>query len=341
MKSAMYKGIFITIGTGMILSCASTPKTNVNENEKLKESVAAITETAAPSASEVYYQKVHGINLSLTATPKETVKGKIFTSPYVVKVSNEAGEPLESFELSVVYPSSRKTGNSDDSGTVEFTETVITTNSEGLAEFLPPVPEYSFNSEISFFPKIDSAVESLLVPVLEDASNIEIAKISALKDEHTVKAPFAVQTNMKSSGGLIALVDFNQNGRAITSNPISSSNLLMTLMKLGFTRIGNAPADVSDAVISGDESKILSRSKAVSSSMIVFGTVKIDSCEKTDEGFTYTLTALVKSMDLKDGKITFKTEKTVSVTDKNDWNALANARKTIAEQIAHEIKYGI
>ena len=150
-----------------------------------------------------------------------------------------------------------------------------------------------------------------------------------------------VQTNMKGAGGLIAIVDFNQNDRAITSNPISSSNLLMTLMKLGFTRIGNAPADVSDAVISGDEAKVLSRAKAVSSSLIIFGTVKIVSTEKSENGFAYTLNAMIKTMDLKTGKITFRTEKSITGTDKNDWNALANARKAIADALAYEIKYGI
>ncbi|WP_407428671.1 hypothetical protein, partial [Treponema sp.] len=140
---------------------------------------------------------------------------------------------------------------------------------------------------------------------------------------------------------IIALVDFNQNEKAITSNPISSSNLLMTLMKLGFVKIGNAPQNVIDAVIQNSNEKIFSRSKSIAQSFIIFGTVKISSYEKSDAGFTYTLTGTVKSMDSKTGMITFQTEKSITVTDKNDWNALANARKSLAEQIATEIKYGI
>jgi len=157
----------------------------------------------------------------------------------------------------------------------------------------------------------------------------------------TIKAPYKVQTNHKSSGGVIALVDFNQNGKAITSNPVSSSNLLMTLMKLGFVKIGNAPQEVSNAVIQNDEAKIHARASSIAPAFIIFGTVKIDSLEKGDNGFTCTLTGDIKSMDSKTGKITFVTNKTLSVTDKSDWAALANARKALADTLATEIKYGI
>ena len=225
----------------------------------------------------------------------------------------------ESFEISVIYPSSRKDGQ------IEFAETVITTDSEGKASFLPDVPLFSFNSEVSFFPK-------------GDMNDAEIAKIAA---EHTIKAPYKVQTNLKSAGGTLAIVDFNQNGKAIISNPVSSSNLLMTLMKLGFTRIGNAPQDVSDAVIQENTEKVFARAKSIAPSFIVFGTVKIDSSEKNDDGTTYNLTGSVKAMDSKTGEITLAIEKTISVTDKNDWTALANARKQLADEIANEIKYGL
>ena len=73
----------------------------------------------------------------------------------------------------------------------------------------------------------------------------------------------------------------------------------------------------------------------------MYGTIKIDSTEKTDAGISYTLTGIVKAMSLQTSEVTFALEKTVTVTDKNDWNALANARKTLADEIANEIKYGI
>ena len=319
MKSIVHKGIFLTLATTLAFSCASTPKSSENNTSIIKEEKSNSPEVIAlPSPAELYSQKIEGFHFTLLSAPKQTTKGKIFTEPYVIEVKNSDGEPVESFELSVLYPSARKNGQ------IEFTETAITSDSEGKASFLPDAPEFSFNSEISFFPK-------------GDMSDAEIAKIAA---EHTIKAPYKVQTNLKSAGGTLAIVDFNQNGKAI-SNPVSSSNLLMTLMKLGFTRIGNAPQDVSDAVIQENEEKVFARAKAIAPSFIVFGTVKIDSCEKNDDGTTYSLTGSVKAMDSKTGEITFAIEKTISVTDKNDWTALANARKQLADEIANEIKYGL
>ena len=320
MKLIVHKGIFITLATTLAFSCASTQKVTDNNSQVIIEE-KTITEEVVniPTAAELYSQKLEGLSLVLLSFPKQTTKGKIFTEPYTIEVKDSEGNPVESFEISVFYPASRKNGN------IDFAETAITTDSEGKATFLPDVPIFSFNSEVSFFPK-------------GDMNDAEIAKIAA---EHTIKAPFKVQTNLKSAGGTLAIVDFNQNGKAITSNPISSSNILMTLMKLGFTGIGNAPQDVSDAGIQGNEEKVFARAKSIAPSFIVFGTVKIDSSEKNDDGTTYSLTGSVKAMDSKTGEITFAIEKTVSVTDKNDWNALANARKLRADQISNEIKYGL
>ena len=322
MKSTIRTGIYIALATSLAFSCASTPKTG----EQTGTAATQITEELPPpTASELYTQKIQASKLTLLSSSRETTKTKIFTSPYILKAEDSEGKALESFEISVVYPEKRVNGE------IVFTETAITTNAEGKAEFLPPPPEYSFNSEISFFPKYEK----------DSLSEEEAEKIAKIAKENTITAPFKVQTNLKAAGGVIAVVDFNQNGKAITSNPVSSSNLLMTLMKLGFIKIGNAPQDVSDAVIQNNETKIHTRAKAIAQSFIIFGTVKIDSSEKTEAGFSYTLTGEVKAMDAKTGAITFKTEKTLTVTEKNDWNALANARKTLAEQLANEIKYGI
>jgi hypothetical protein len=95
------------------------------------------------------------------------------------------------------------------------------------------------------------------------------------------------------------------------------------------------------AVIQNEEKKIHATAKPYANSFIIYGSVKIDSLEKSETGSTYTLTGHVKSMTAKTGEVVFSTQKTVQVTDKNDWNALANARKELADAIAEEIKYGI
>ena len=323
MKLTVYKGITLSLTAMLAFSCASSPKTtekNINTTTDTEKTSQEIAESVnIPSEEELYKQKIAETNLSLLSIPKQTTKNKIFTEAYVLKATDANENPLDSIEITVIYPAGRRNGE------IVFDETVITTDSEGVASFLPPLPEFSCNSEISFFLK----------------GNTENAEIARLAAEHAIKAEYKVLTNQKSAGGTLAIVDFKRDGTAITSNPISSSNLLMALMKLGFTKIGNAPQEVIEAVIKGDESKIHERAKTIAPSFIIFGTVKIVSMEKADEGFSYTLTGSIRVMDSKTGNITFLTEKTISNTEKNDWNSLANARKILGDQLAQELLYGI
>ncbi|MBQ8013308.1 MAG: hypothetical protein IJ257_02775 [Treponema sp.] len=323
MKSIIKAGIYL-FAASLAVSCVSSPKAEISSTPKTEEVIVKEI-VIEPTASELYAKKIAATKITLLSSPKETTKTKIFTAPYLLKIEDAEGKAIESFELSVIYPAKRQDGE------IVFTETLITSDSEGIASFLPPVPEFSFNSEISFYPKYEK----------ENVSETELLKINKIAEENAVKAAFKVQTNLKAAGGALALVDFNQNGKAITSNPISSSKLLMTLMKLGFVRIGNAPQEISDAVIRGDEKKIYSLGKAIAPSFLIFGSVNIDSAEKTDAGFTYTLSTHIKSFDMKTGIITFATKKTVTLTDKNDWSALDKARAKLTDEIANEIKYGI
>lgn len=318
MKPLLYKGLCISVLTTLALSCASTSKATKTETNNTETQI--VEKSAELTESELYAKKLASVKISLASTPKETTKGKIFTSPYTIQVVDNEEKPVELFELSVIYPSSREDGK------IVFAETAITTDSEGNASFLPPAPEFSFNSEISFFPK----------------GNMEDAEIARLAKENTIKAPYKVQTNHKYSGGVIAIVDYNQNGKANMTNSISSSNILMSLMKLGFRGFGNI--DISAQVVSGDNAKIFQKTKTLvgnGSKFLIFGTIKIDSYDKSADGVTYKVTGQISCMDLTDGKISFATTETVSYTDKNDWLALDTARKELATRIATEIKYGI
>lgn len=303
----------------LVFSCASTPKpaTQTEAKENVTEEKAVIeTQTEA----EIFSQKLSLLKLTIESSPKEAIKGKSFSSPYIVKVETSDSLPAPQVSITVKYPSARSNGE------IIFSQSEIITSEDGRASFMPSIPDFSFNSEITFEPKAESSDEA-------------VAKIAS---EKAVKAPFKVQTNQKSAGGVISMVDFNQNGKAITSNPISSSKLLMTLMRLGFTKIGNI--DLTNQVLVGDDAKTYARAKAIvgnSSSFLIFGTVKITSTEKTEAGSSYTLAGSLTAIDLKTGNVILRTEKTVSNTEKNDWNALDNARKSLAEAFAAEIKYGI
>lgn len=319
MRPVIHKGVCVTLAALLAFSCASTSGISDRQGD------SSVQEKK--NAAEIYSQLLSSLKITLISTPKETVKQKSFGSPYVVRVESDDGKPLGNFELSALYPARREDGK------IAFETTVITTNSDGTAEFMPPVPKYSFNSEISFFPAYSA----------DGLSAAEAASMKEAADSGAVRAPFKAQTNLKAAGGVIAIVDLTQSGRA-SSNPVSSSNLLMTMMRLGFTQIGNAPVEIMNLVPAGDDAKIHARAKAMlgtSQNFLIYGTVRTDSSERTGSGFSCTLTGTVRAASMRTGEIMFATERTLTATGASEAAALANARKTLAEELAGEIRYGI
>lgn len=272
-----------------------------------------IPEAKEPTAAELYKLKTGGITLSLVSYPGEITKRKEFSKPYLIHVSDKSGNSVQNFEIAVQTPFSEKI--------------TIITDENGNASYLPPAPQKSSNSEIKFYPDGDLSDSE----IAEEAKKLEIS------------APYKVQTNMKSAGGVITVVDFSKTEKPITSNQVSSSNLLMSLMKLGFTRIGNI--DLTNDVLKDDSASLQRKAKSMAGNTAVFliyGTVKFKSVDKNGDGTTtVNLTGKIKVLDLKTGEILFEKERVSSVNAKNEYNALTDARKNLAASFAEDLKYGI
>lgn len=293
-----------------LLNTENTTKSDEDKKTNLEASPAIKN----PTPFELYKAKTEGITLKVTSYPAETTKGKAFSKPYEISVADKDGKPAGNIEIAVKTPFSSE-------------RTVVTTDETGKASYLPPVPEKSFYSEIKFFPD-------------GDMGNAEIAEEA---EKISAAAPYKVQTNMKSAGGVIAVVDFSKSEKPITSNPVSSSNLLMSLMKLGFTRIGNI--DLTNDVLKDDSFALQKKTRAMvgnSAAFLVYGTVKYKSVEKSPDGTTtVALTGKIKALDLKTGGILFDEEKDSSASGKNEWNALRDARVNLSAEFASALKYGI
>ena len=111
----------------------------------------------------------------------------------------------------------------------------------------------------------------------------------------SIDLPYLVATNMKASGGSIAIVDFTKAGKPITSNSETSSAVLTELIKKGFTRIGNCDfvnevASKNDAAVQRSASELFGKSVTY----LIYGTVKYDTVEKVDAGFHVVLRAELK-----------------------------------------------
>ena len=78
---------------------ASTPAAPA-EKEVKKESAPVST---AISSKSQYKKLLQDIKISVLSSPRETVKGKAFASPYKIQVTNLAGEPLASLKMTAEY----------------------------------------------------------------------------------------------------------------------------------------------------------------------------------------------------------------------------------------------
>lgn len=307
-----------TVAAFLFFSCASTEKTSApaaSQNNPQEELNIRI-----PTPLEIYQEKTAGISLKIESSPKETTKNKAFSSEYKIKAVKDDGTPVQSFKITVSYPSSKTNGKLD------FSSAEILTDETGTASFIPEIPSFSCLSSVKFYPS-------------KESDDDEVVKAA---EALSVSAPFLVQTDKKNAGGLIAIVDFNQKGAPIRTNQMTSSSLLMTLMQLKFTGFGNI--DLTDDILKGDDARIVRRAKELTgnaSSTIIYGTVKYGETTKTDAGTTITLVAEIKSSNLKTGMLTVDEKIVVSATNANDWTALTNARKILTEKIAQSIKYGI
>lgn len=299
---------------------SGTNKTSEKSGSEAKPEVKETIVTVTVTPHELYLQKINGILLSVTSVPPECVAGKPFARPYVIKAANAQNAPVSGYEIAVILPVK------DPAGNISNQKVVVKTNESGIAEYLPPVPARPVDGFLTFYPDADT-------------SDSEIA---ATVEKIAVKASYKVQTSMKSAGGVIAIVDFNDKGKPVTSNPVSSSNLLMSLMKLGFTKIGNI--DLTNDVLSEDSTRVYNRAKAIvgsSSAFVVYGTVKVESLEKSESGTTAVLCGDIKCLDLKTGKIIHTDTQRVSASEKSEWNAIPAARKLIADAFGKNLKYGL
>lgn len=307
----------------LTVSCATTA--NVGGKANAKHEIQSAKEEA-PKAVEtplsLYKAKTDGITLAFISMPKQTVKGKAFSAPYILKATKADGSAAANLDVTVEIPASRKGDK------VEYSKTLLTTDSEGAITFSAGIPAQSFNTVVKAYPA-------------GDTSDAEVAKLAATK---TVVAPYKAKTNMTSAGGCLAIVDYNAAGKAIRDNFISSSNLLTELMVAGFSRVGNGP-DFSSSISSGDSAKVYNSAKdmlGTSSAYLIYGTVKYaNPVEKTESGFKCTLNGEIVCLDMKSGTVLYSAKRTASVTEGKEWNALPNARKALAKELASAIIYGM
>ncbi|MCI1209699.1 MAG: hypothetical protein LKF96_09675 [Treponema sp.] len=323
--------LLLSVSCLFAVSCQTTEKTVVQQSEPVQAAVSAVPEDQPVAESpdpvqelspeDLFRQKIHEITLHLLSSPKGTTKHYAFKEPYVLEVKKEDASPVADFSVNISYPESRT------DGVIVYKTVQVKTDADGKISFDPPVPEFSFDDKVTFYP----------APVSSDPAIVKIAT------ESSVSAPWMVKTDYTWKGGLISLVDYNTHGNPITTNTVSSSKLLMDLIQNGFSSIGNA--DFTAQIRTGDRNAVYTAAKDLvghSAKYLIYGTVKyVDTPHKTDEGFACTLQGDITCLNMDDGSVLFKTEQLATAEETAEWKVTGSARQKLADKLCHLIIYGL
>lgn len=302
---------------------ASTPAAPA-EKEVKKESAPVST---AISSKSQYKKLLQDIKISVLSSPRETVKGKAFASPYKIQVTNLAGEPLASLKMTAEYPASRK------QETVNFARAEIVTDANGVAEFTAPVPELSASASVLFYPQAPSSDPDL------------IKQASAIAAE----APWKAKSNLGARTGiLVSIVDYRQDGKINIGNGSQPSAQALTgsLWKAGF--MGAQNADFHNSIDADDPVRIRSDAlKQLSGNSlfkyVIYGRVKYANpiTQDADGYYNVTFTGDMGALNISSGEVLLKAAKSVTVKDKSEWKAISNAQQEMAKLFCEEVIYSL
>jgi len=304
----------------------SNQEDSLVENEASAEAIEFTVDSEFPTEEviqltdiELYQQLIAGCTLEVVSSPKQITKNKKFATNFSVKCIKD-NSPVPYMVVTVKYPVAQLNGE------IAYAQTIIETNEEGIASFIPSDTSFSCNSNVYFY----------LTPETEDPETLEYAEKGA------VSIPYKVITNRFYDSGILAIADYNASNRALSTNTTATS-LQPPLRKAGFQTIGNAPFDAS--VITSKN--LYTQAKNIfgnTVSFMIYGTVKYaEPAIKLESGeYSVTFVTNFSVMNLRDGKIIYTEEFYTTEFGASEWEATNNLRtKTIPQIITEKIIYGI
>lgn len=306
--------------TGILFSCASTSSEEAKANSKNQQEITiAVPEEPQITPEELFLDSIKNVKIQFTSAPAKTRKGKAFTSPYEILVTDADGQPCAGFALSLKVPVHKE-------GTqLIFTDIDITTGEDGKVAYMPETPSFAANTVVQAYPAIPEELE--LTP-------------QELTD-FTETATFAVESDIATRGAIMFVFEYNENGKS----PKNSYDILSGLRKKGVYTIGNAPiSDVS--YIDASKEKIYRENYAYVGTdygYLIGGTVKfVNPVEKNEDGtYTAKMTAYIYGIEMKSGKVILEETKEYAGTGAN-WNkAVDNCRTILTSMVVDSIMFGL
>ena len=271
------------------------------------------------------------VGFEVVSAPGETMAGVAFKKDFSIRVYTlEQGvkKPLSGFSCVVSWPSV------DADGGAIISEQTLTTSADGLATFTAPVPVKSGKDTLT------------IAAALSSRDSVLLDSVNLRKEKGQLASAFAyvVSTRARSIPTTISILDFDKNGKAISSNNLSATTLLAPLVKKGFSRIGMA--DFTAQLASGDEEALFKAAKALFGKAVqrfIYGTTRIDSLTQNADGlWSCTVTARLSVRDFVNETTTYTTTLSQTATGKTEAAAINAARVKLAgEDLVQALFYNL
>ena len=318
----------------VFISCESTKQEAADSQETTAQKSAAEapskkeSQSAAPSSSKAQFKKlVQDVKITVVSSPKETAKGKAFSSPYKIQATNAAGAPYADLKITAEYPAA-KNGQS-----ASYQKAELLTDQNGYAEFTPPAPEIAASDKVLFYP-------------MPPASDPELVKLAS---SVAAEAPWKARTNLNSRAGiLVSIVDYRQNGSINIGSGIQPSAQALTANLWRAGLMGAQNADFHNSIDADDPIRI--RNDALKQlngnslfKFVVYGRVKYTGpiTQDADGFYVATFNGDMGALSIETGDVLVKTTKSVTVKDKSEWKVVSAAQQEIAKLFCEELIYSL
>ncbi len=326
--------LVFVLGAFAFASCESTKQEAAYEKETTERSPASESspkkeiQSSAPISSKSQFKKLlQEVKISVISSPKETVKGKPFASPYKIQALNSNGSPCAALKITAEYPSTRS------AAAVGFERASLVTDQNGFAEFEAPLPQIAANANVLFYPE----------PPSSDPDMIRLASAVA------AEAPWKARTNLGARAGiLVSVVDYRQNGTVNIGNGSQPSAQALTSNLWRSNLMGAQNADFHNSVDADDPARI--RSDALKQlngnslfKYVVYGRVKYagEITQDADGFYNVTFNGTLGALDIATGEVLVTAKKTVTVKDKSEWKVVGEAQQAMAKLFCEELIYSL
>lgn len=312
----VFKSLFIISLLFFIVSCESTKV----ENEIVAEEETEVIEVVVPEPTpeEIFIESLNNVKLEFTQTPKVANFNKAFSCPYILSVTDNDGNPLANYSVTIKAPVSR---NKMD---VEFQTQNFITDETGTVTYEQPALKFGVNDFIYAYP----------TPAFDSSDVINACQTLS------AKAQIKAKSNIISKGCLLFIWDFNEKNRPVNN----SYDILSELRSYGITMSGNAPVNESSDIGTPLDQLYKRNYEIVEDAYgyLICGSVKfVEPVSEVEDGWKCSLISEITVINMKNGEVQFENTYTHEAVGKN-WNACTSkCKEELAAHICEDIVFGL